>query len=292
MFINQNNLVNEANFAKLTEIKEEMVKNLTEIFFHKGMYEFKFSIYQFITLAIDIDVAKSQTLTNYLSNCLSSLISFLTIKIESEYKNEIVLSKQFIIDLVIYAFSKYRSGLQYWIKQNNIVDKICDVLNDNNKILTLEVIKFIRSVFDYGDFFFCYDIVDTKLMELLINLFNKNKKKDNAIFAAVCSFFNSLIEKEKLLNQFVILNRQFFYEEDNYLYFENIIAKIERRPEKPKPIIIDYNVKAKQEEEKKIDSEIVNEAKAAWPTPSKDIKEETFLGKKRQNEDSLNNIIN
>ena len=67
-----------------------------------------------------------------------------------------------------------------------------------------------------------------------------------------------------------------------------IIAKIERRPERPKPVIVDYNVKAKQEEEKKIDSEIVNEAKAAWANTSN--VEDKMLGKKIKNEESLTNI--
>lgn len=286
MLSTQNNLSGISDI--LVEVEETLVKELSLVFLSNENYAIKFEIFNIFEKVIDIDLVKSKPLSNLLLNSLNSFASYLAVPIDKKFKNEIVLTKQLIIDLIIYAFSRYKSSLQYWIKENKIFNKIIEVLNDNNKILALSVVKFIRSIFDYGDFFFCYDFVEEKLMKLLIELFNTNKKKDNAIFSAVCAFFTSLIEKENLLNQFVIMDRAFFYNGENYPYFENIIAKIERRPERPKPVIVDYNVKAKQEEEKKIDSEIVNEAKAAWANASN--VEDKMLGKKIKNEESLTNI--
>ena len=289
MLSTQNN--NTSISEILLELEDSLVKELSFVFLSNENYTIKFDIFTIFKRLIDIDLVKSKPLSNLFLNALNSFASYLAVSIDKNFKSEIVLTKQLCIDLIIYAFSRYKSSLQYWIKENRIYNKIIEVLNDRIKILDLGVVKFIRSIFDYGDFFFCYDFVEEKLMKLLIKMFNANKKKDNAIFAAVCAFYNSLINKENLLNQFVIIDREFFYNEENYPYFENIIAKIERRPERPKPVIVDYNVKAKQEEEKKIDSEIVNEAKAAWANTTSLIEEDKMLGKKRKNEESLTNII-
>lgn len=289
MLSTQNN--NTSISEILLELEDSLVKELSFVFLSNENYTIKFDIFTIFKRLIDIDLVKSKPLSNLFLNALNSFASYLAVSIDKKFKSEIVLTKQLSIDLIIYAFSRYKSSLQYWIKENKIYNKIIEVLKDKIKILDLSVVKFIRSIFDYGDFFFCYDFVEEKLMKLLIKLFNANKKKDNAIFAAVCAFYNSLINKENLLNQFVIIDREFFYNEENYPYFENIIAKIERRPERPKPVIVDYNVKAKQEEEKKIDSEIVNEAKAAWANTTSLIEDDKMLGKKRKNEESLTNII-
>ena len=289
MLSTQNN--NTSISEILLELEDSLVKELSFVFLSNENYTIKFDIFTIFKRLIDIDLVKSKPLSNLFLNALNSFASYLAVSIDKNFKSEIVLTKQLCIDLIIYAFSRYKSSLQYWIKENRIYNKIIEVLNDRIKILDLSVVKFIRSIFDYGDFFFCYDFVEEKLMKLLIKMFNANKKKDNAIFAAVCAFYNSLINKENLLNQFVIIDREFFYNEENYPYFENIIAKIERRPERPKLVIVDYNVKAKQEEEKKIDSEIVNEAKAAWANTTSLIEDDKMLGKKRKNEESITNII-
>ena len=142
MLSTQNNLSGISDI--LVEVEETLVKELSLVFLSNENYAIKFEIFNIFEKVIDIDLVKSKPLSNLLLNSLNSFASYLAVPIDKKFKNEIVLTKQLIIDLIIYAFSRYKSSLQYWIKENKIFNKIIEVLNDNNKILALSVVKFIR----------------------------------------------------------------------------------------------------------------------------------------------------
>lgn len=218
-----------------TEIKE--LSNLSTLMLNHDNYPVKFEIFQIYDNLLDADTSlKNKSLYNLLfMDVLPSFLEYLKEPILPSYRTENILTKQLIIDLVNKTISHYRSSIQYWIKQNKVCDKILQVLHLGSKILDLSVIRFVRTILLYADFFFISDFLNEELLHKLIFLFEKNKKKDNLILAALCNLFNSLVSKEKLLNQLFIIKREFFYE--NETFFSDLINKIERKPEKPKPVI-------------------------------------------------------
>ena len=218
-----------------TEIKE--LSNLSTLMLNHDNYPVKFEIFQIYDNLLDADTSlKNKSLYNLLfMDVLPSFLEYLKEPILPSYRTENILTKQLIIDLVNKTISHYRSSIQYWIKQNKVCDKILQVLHLGSKILDLSVIRFVRTILLYADFFFVSEFLNEELLHKLIFLFEKNKKKDNLILAALCNLFNSLVSKEKLLNQLFIIKREFFYE--NETFFSDLINKIERKPEKPKPVI-------------------------------------------------------
>ena len=218
-----------------TEIKE--LSNLSTLMLNHDNYPVKFEIFQIYDNLLDADTSlKNKSLYNLLfMDVLPSFLEYLKEPILPSYRTENILTKQLIIDLVNKTISHYRSSIQYWIKQNKVCDKILQVLHLGSKILDLSVIRFVRTIVLYTDFFFVSAFLNEELLHKLIFLFEKNKKKDNLILAALCNLFNSLVSKEKLLNQLFIIRREFFYE--NETFFSDLINKIERKPEKPKPVI-------------------------------------------------------
>ena len=223
-----------------TEIKE--LSNLSTLMLNHDNYPVKFEIFQIYDNLLDADTSlKNKSLYNLLfMDVLPSFLEYLKEPILPSYRTENILTKQLIIDLVNKTISHYRSSIQYWIKQNKVCDKILQVLHLGSKILDLSVIRFVRTILLYTDFFFVSTFLNEELLHKLIFLFEKNKKKDNLILAALCNLFNSLVSKEKLLNQLFIIKREFFYE--NETFFSDLINKIERKPEKPKPVIKEFPV--------------------------------------------------
>lgn len=223
-----------------TEMKE--LSNLSTLMLEQDNYAIKFEIFQIFDNLLDADTSfKNKSLYNLLFiDVLPYYLEYLKEPILPFYQKENILTKQLIIDLVNKTISHYRSSIQYWIKQNKVCDKILQVLLFGSKILDLSVIRFVKTILLYGDFFFVSEFLNKELLHKLIFLFEKNKKKDNLILAALCDLFNSLVSKEKLLNQLFIMKREFFYE--NQIFFSDLIDKIERKPEKPKPLIKQLSV--------------------------------------------------
>lgn len=237
---NTSSLSSEVMVNNETEMKE--LSNLSTLMLEQDNYAIKFEIFQIFDNLLDADTSfKNKSLYNLLFiDVLPYYLEYLKEPILPFYQKENILTKQLIIDLVNKTISHYRSSIQYWIKQNKVCDKILQVLLFGSKILDLSVIRFVKTILLYGDFFFVSEFLNKELLHKLIFLFEKNKKKDNLILAALCDLFNSLVSKEKLLNQLFIMKREFFYE--NQIFFSDLIDKIERKPEKPKPVIKQLSV--------------------------------------------------
>ena len=137
-----------------TEIKE--LSNLSTLMLNHDNYPVKFEIFQIYDNLLDADTSlKNKSLYNLLfMDVLPSFLEYLKEPILPSYRTENILTKQLIIDLVNKTISHYRSSIQYWIEQNKVCDKILQVLHLGSKILDLSVIRFVRTIVLYGDFFF------------------------------------------------------------------------------------------------------------------------------------------
>ena len=170
-------------------------------------------------------------------NCLNVLVNYLSTPVPSssdEEKNSNVGSKQIIIEILCDCLNQHGSRIQYWLIQNNVLTKILNVLNSNQKILHLQVVKYIKSIILNNDYNFTKVIMNTDVFGKIVYLFNANKKKNNLIFSVILDLFQMLkncSHSKKLLNYLFENYYDFVYEESNKIFFEDIIAVHENQNE-------------------------------------------------------------
>lgn len=169
-------------------------------------------------------------------NCLNVFVDFLSTPIPSskdeESKNSNIGTKQIIIEILCDCLNQHGSRIQYWLIQNNVLTKILDVLNSNQKILHLQVVKYIKSIILNNDYNFTKVIMNTDCFGKIVYLFNANKKKNNLIFSAILDLFQMLkncSHSKKLLKYLFENYYDFIYDESNKVFFEDIIAVYENQ---------------------------------------------------------------
>lgn len=170
-------------------------------------------------------------------NCLNILVNYLSSPISTINdldKNSNVATKQIIIEILCYCLSQHGTRIQYWLIQNNVLTKILNVLNYNQKILHLQVVKYIKSIILNNDYNFTKVIMSTDCFGKIIYLFNVNKKKNNLIFSAILDLFQMLkncSHSKKLINYLFENYSEFVYDEKNKIFFEDIISLYENQNE-------------------------------------------------------------
>lgn len=171
-------------------------------------------------------------------NCLNILVNFLSTPLpllcDNEAKTSNILTKQIIIETLCDCLNQHENRIQYWLIQNNVLTKILDLVNYNNKMLNLQVVKYIKSIIINNDYNSTKVIMNTDCFGKIISLFNMNKKKDNLIFSAILELFNMLknCSHSRKLICFLIENYyDFVYNESNKIYFEDIISLYENQNE-------------------------------------------------------------
>lgn len=171
-------------------------------------------------------------------NCLNVLVNFLSTPLpllcDSELKVSNISAKQIIIEILCDCLNQHENLIQYWLIQNNVLTKILDLVKYNNKLLNLQVVKYIKCIIINNDYNSTKVIMNTDCFGKIISLFNINKKKDNLIFSAILELFfllKNCSHSRKLINYLIENYYDFVYNESNRVYFEDIISLYENQNE-------------------------------------------------------------
>ena len=171
-------------------------------------------------------------------NCLNVLVNFLSTPLpllcDSELKVSNISAKQIIIEILCDCLNQHENLIQYWLIQNNVLTKILDLVKYNNKLLNLQVVKYIKCIIINNDYNSTKVIMNTDCFGKIISLFNINKKKDNLIFSAILELFfllKNCSHSRKLINYLIENYYDFVYNESNREYFEDIISLYENQNE-------------------------------------------------------------
>ena len=171
-------------------------------------------------------------------NCLNILVNFLSTPLpllcDSELKVSNISAKQIIIEILCDCLNQHENLIQYWLIQNNVLTKILDLVKYNNKLLNLQVVKYIKCIIINNDYNSTKVIMNTDCFGKIISLFNINKKKDNLIFSAILELFfllKNCSHSRKLINYLIENYYDFVYNESNRVYFEDIISLYENQNE-------------------------------------------------------------
>ena len=189
----------------------------------------KYEISQIIKIYLDSEFQDSTNQTLQHSNILIILIDYLEIPLNLKYKNEIINNKQIIIEILIYIIE--RNYFFYFFSDNKVYEKVIKLLEENNKILNIYVIKFIKSLLLSANDFLINNIINQDLMEKLCKLFEENKKKENLLFSILLDFFNPKTKNKIIIQQFLTLKKDFFNSEENQIYFKDLLEKNKNKNE-------------------------------------------------------------
>jgi hypothetical protein len=190
----------------------------------------KYEISQIIKIYLDSefqDSTNNQTLQH--SNIFIILVDYLEIPLNLKFKNEIINNKQIIIEILIYIIE--RNYFFYFFSDNKVYEKVIKLLEENNKILNIYVIKFIKSLLLSANDFLINNIINQDLMEKLCKLFEENKKKENLLFSILLDFFNPKLKNNIIIQQFLTLKKDFFNSEENQIYFKDLLEKNKNKNE-------------------------------------------------------------
>jgi hypothetical protein len=103
------------------------------------------------------------------------------------------------------------------------------VLQDNSKILNLQFIKFIKSVFLNNDENLNKLVINNDVFEQILKIFKENKKKDNLLLSSVLDLFEHIKKQnmKKIIAYLFEKHYDFFYDESNKIFFKSLISKYE-----------------------------------------------------------------
>jgi hypothetical protein len=220
-----NEIPNENNSKLIIELCKLMLCNEN--------FGIKYEISQIIKSLIENDFqGKKNSFDNLIFvEALIVLVKYLDIPLNSNFKKEIELNKQIIIEILCHLIYQYNKITQYWLDQNDVCNRILKLIGNGSKILDLYSIKFIKCILINCDLFYVKNFLNEKVFCKIQLLFEQNKINENLIFSSVCDLFDYSRNSEQILIQFFILNRDFFYDESNKKYFQKLIDKYEHKEE-------------------------------------------------------------
>ena len=218
----------------LMQNNSKLIIELCKLMLCNENFGFKYEISQIIKSLIENDFqGKKNSFDNLIFvEALIVLVKYLDIPLNSNFKKEIELNKQIIIEILCHLIYQYNKITQYWLDQNDVCNRVLKLIGYGSKILDLYSIKFIKCILINCDLFYVKNFLNEKVFSKIQLLFEQNKLKENLIFSSVCDLFDySRNNSEQILIQFFILNREFFYDESNRKYFQKLINKYEHKEE-------------------------------------------------------------
>jgi protein phosphatase-4 regulatory subunit 3 len=120
--------------------------------------------------------------------------------------------------------------VRYWAIHNDLISKVLFVVEDISKVLHLQVIKFIKSIFINDDENLNKLIINNNSLAPIIGLFTLNETKDNLILSAILDLFEFIRKQniKKIISYLFEKHFDFFYKESNRKFFNSLITKYEQ----------------------------------------------------------------
>ena len=274
----------------LMQNNSKLIIELCKLMLCNENFGIKYEISQIIKSLIENDFqGKKNSFDNLIFvEALIVLVKYLDIPLNSNFKKEIELNKQIIIEILCHLIYQYNKITQYWLDQNDVCNRIVKLIGYGSKILDLYSIKFIKCIIMNCDLFYVKNFLNEKLFSKIQLLFEQNKPNENLIFSSVCDLFDySRNNSEQILIQFFILNREFFYDESNRKYFQKLIDKYEHKEEPIKKSYI-FDNQIMNINLNTFDQKELNEKEdEIYFTDEKDF----YLEKKRNSSENLDELL-
>ena len=142
-------------------------------------------------------------------------------------KYKIRSTKQIIIEIICHCLKSHGQRFKYWVIHNDLIPNVVDIVKDKDKILDLQVVKFVKSIINNNDENLIKILISNNCFKKIIEIFEGNRKKRNLVFSATMDLFdyiNKNMIKKIILHLFEDFG-DFIRDEENKEYFKGLIEK-------------------------------------------------------------------
>ena len=215
-----------------------LLNQLVNIMLTYDNFGIKYEISNIFKMLIEIYREDSFNNIDLYSECFNQLLKYIKEPTEQAKKTEISITKQIIIEIFIHLFCLTNFEAKFWLKQNDLTKIIINLLEENNKIVNIYTIKWLRCIIDYMDMYVCRKIFTKELCDILVKLFIDNIKNNNMVISGLLGFYESLSQKKDELLYIIIDNNKDFFTQSEYkIFFKNINIRLGIRPKEEKQLI-------------------------------------------------------
>ena len=220
----------------LSENEDDLLQKLANIILYHTNFGVKSEVKEIIKTLIEGDgeiydkkILFNATIERFISFLISPTIG---------NKYDISSTFQTIIEIFISWFNSIGFDPQFWIEKFQINQVMIKLLKENDKIINLYTIKLLKAILENSEHSIINIILTKEFCTLLVNLFEKNMKKNNLIASCLLNLFDTISQNDIfILNMMMNYSSDFFYK--NKDYFKNIILRYEGKS-MPKKNLISY----------------------------------------------------
>jgi protein phosphatase-4 regulatory subunit 3 len=84
----------------------------------------------------------------------------------------------------------FSQRFKYWVIHNDLIPNVIEISKDNDKILDLHIIKFVKSIINNNDENLIKILISNNCFKKIIDIFEKNREKRNLVFSATLDLFD------------------------------------------------------------------------------------------------------
>jgi hypothetical protein len=86
--------------------------------------------------------------------------------------------------------NSYSQRFRYWAIHNDLIPNVVDIVRDKEKILDLQVVKFVKSIITNNDENLIKILISNNSFKKIIDLFEINQEQRNLVFSATLELFD------------------------------------------------------------------------------------------------------
>ena len=223
----------------LRDNEEDMLQRLANILLYHSNFGVKYEASQIFKTLIEGE-GEPYDKKIIFNSTIERFISFL-ISPSEQNKNDVSTTIQIIIEIFIAWINNMGFDSQFWVEKFQINRVIIILLKDNNKIINLYTIKLLKIILENSEHSICIKILSNELCNLLINIFDKNIKKNNLLTSCLLNLLETISQNDiYILNIIMNYTNDYFYKHKEY--FKNIILRYEGKSTPKKNLISFLNL--------------------------------------------------
>lgn len=159
----------------------------------------------------EISEKKNEIYELFLNKCFKKLTDYLQVNIDrttTKEKYKIRSTKQIIVEIICYCLKSHGQRFKYWAIHNDLIPNVFEIISDKEKILDLQIIKFMKSLIINNDDNLLKIVISNNCFKKIFDLLEENRVKRNLIFSAILDLFDTI---NKMVLKKVILHLVKFF---------------------------------------------------------------------------------
>jgi hypothetical protein len=127
-----------------------------------------------------------------------------------DQKDKNINTKNYLCLILSFFIQIHTHRIRTFILKNNLIEKVLNLLNNNDKILQLNVLKFFKNIISQNDIFYNSEIIKSNSFKKIFELWNTIENKYNLICSTILDILDNFILKKKINKLLTHLNDKFY----------------------------------------------------------------------------------